>query len=377
MKTGKVTTGLTTERDVAQQATDLLRARWPRRWQEPVFRIRTSEPRDRGYGFLVELELPSEPPIRIAVEIKERLPASQAEQVASRLRDTDADARLVVSRWLNAATREVLEAADVNYVDLTGNVSFALDRPRLAIQTHGADRDPDPRPPSTRGLRGAGSWRLARTLADVRPPYSVSELGQATGLSMAFVSRVLEGLKEEGIIDRHKRGPVMSVSVGRLVQRWARDYTLLGSNEAFSFVLPQGPRDFENRLMSLSTERWAVSGSLAAAQLAPIAGPALGVAYVDRPWDVATELGLLPTDTGANVVLVRPFDPIVYRRRWTRNGVAYVSPAQIAVDCLTGTGRMPNEGEALLQWMTANEPRWRFRSLEDERSPLDQGRTDA
>ena len=29
----------------------------------------------------------------------------------------------------------------------------------------------------------------------------------------------------------------------------------------------------------------------------------------------------------------------------------YVAPSQAVVDCLTGTGRMPAEGEAVLEWM--------------------------
>ena len=44
-------------------------------------------------------------------------------------------------------------------------------------------------------------------------------------------------------------------------------------------------------------------------------------------------------------------------------GIRYVSPSQVVVDCLTGNGRMPSEGEALLNWMLANEQEWRPNSL--------------
>jgi hypothetical protein len=44
-------------------------------------------------------------------------------------------------------------------------------------------------------------------------------------------------------------------------------------------------------------------------------------------------------------------------------GVTYVAPSQVVVDCLTGTGRMPAEGEALMSWMTENESSWRYASL--------------
>lgn len=44
---------------------------------------------------------------------------------------------------------------------------------------------------------------------------------------------------------------------------------------------------------------------------------------------------------------------------WAVEGVNSVSVAQLATDCLTG--RMPAEGEALMEWMAADEDRWRAR----------------
>jgi hypothetical protein len=36
-----------------------------------------------------------------------------------------------------------------------------------------------------------------------------------------------------------------------------------------------------------------------------------------------------------------------------------MAPAQIAADLLTGSGRMPSEGDELIAWMKANERDWR------------------
>ena len=115
--------------------------------------------------------------------------------------------------------------------------------------------------------------------------------------------------------------------------------------------------------------RVAVTGSFAAVRLAPVAGPALVVAYTDEPNALAESLGLIPTDEGANVALLVPFDQVVWERTTTENGITYVAPSQAAVDCLTGNGRMPAEGDALLAWMTENEDRWRLPSLPGQTSP--------
>lgn len=79
---------------------------------------------------------------------------------------------------------------------------------------------------------------------------------------------------------------------------------------------------------------------------------------------MARQIGLLPADLGVNVVLLAPFDRIVWERTNEADGIRYVAPSQVAVDCLTGTGRMPAEGDAVLSWMLKNEFRWRVPTKE-------------
>ena len=80
---------------------------------------------------------------------------------------------------------------------------------------------------------------------------------------------------------------------------------------------------------------------------------------------LADALKMIPADSGVNVAVLRPFDPVVWERTIEADGVAFVAPSQAAADCLTGNGRMPSEGEALLDWMCENEPQWRLSSLAD------------
>ncbi|MDQ6909496.1 MAG: hypothetical protein M3Z84_01730, partial [Actinomycetota bacterium] len=98
--------------------------------------------------------------------------------------------------------------------------------------------------------------------------------------------------------------------------------------------------------------------------LAPVAAPEMAVIYADDPDRLARAGRLLPATRGANVVLAEPYDRIVFERTIGSGAETYVAPAQVALDCLTGNGRMPAEGEAVLAWMRKNEPRWRAASLE-------------
>jgi hypothetical protein len=276
---------------------------------------------------------------------------------------------LVVAPWLSPRTRDLLAAEGINYLDLTGNALVRLENPALFIQSQGADRDPSPAPRGKARVRGPKAARLIRTLVDVRPPYGVRDLAEATGLAPGYISRLLDALDDDALIERSKRGQVESVDIAALLRRWAENYELFDSNDAQPYLAARGAEDALGRFPELPTVRTAVTGSFAAVRLSPVAAPALVTVYCDDSNALANALDLIPADQGANVVLLRPFDPIVWERTEEEYGVRYVAPSQAAVDCLTGNGRMPAEGEALIQWLLANEPNWRLNSLTEVGGP--------
>jgi hypothetical protein len=275
---------------------------------------------------------------------------------------------LVVAQWLSPRTRRLLTAEGLNYLDQTGNASIRLENPAVFIQTDGATRDPAPGQRPRARLRGPKAGRLIRTLVDVRPPYGVRELADAAALAPGYVSRLLDALDEEALVERGRRGRVENADVPGLLRRWAESYDVFKTNETATFIAPRGASDALAGLQNAGGEAAAaVTGSFAAVRLAPVAAPALLVAYCDDVDAIASRLDLLPADQGSNVALLRPFDPVVWMRTEVADGIRYVAPSQAAVDGLTGTGRMPAEAEALLTWMDENEQRWRRESLSADR----------
>lgn len=270
---------------------------------------------------------------------------------------------LIVAPWLSARTRERLVGAEMNYIDLTGNARLQLSEPALFIESEGASRDPQPAQRGGARVRGPKAARVLRLLADVSPPYGVREIAVATGLTPGYVSRLLDTLDREALLERSARGGVESVAVTELLRRWAETYDVLSTNEASAYLAPNGAVDALDRLGRLDgAGRPVVTGSFAARRLAPVAASTLLMAYSDRVEELAGALELLPADDGANVVLLRPFDEVAMARASEDRGVAYAAPSQVAVDCLTGTGRMPAEGEAVLAWMQESDV-WRATSL--------------
>lgn len=270
---------------------------------------------------------------------------------------------VVATPWVSPRTRELLTARGVGFVDDTGNVSVELPRPGLVIRTSGADRDPKPEPTPGPNLRGPRAWALLRTIAEVAPPYGVSQLAEAVGVDTGYVSRVLKALADELLIEREPRGPVTSVDWEGVLRKLATTYSLFGSNETSTWVTAGGPGQLLDDLTTRRVGGWAVTGSFATSALAPVAAPEQAVIYTDDPERLAKAGRLLPAATGANVVLAVPYDEIVFTRTRTVGKVPYVSVTQAAIDALNGPGRMPAEGDALLEWMRHNPRRWQADEL--------------
>jgi hypothetical protein len=358
------------ETDLVDAAVGWLESRVPSTWTvERSRRIATASGDDPAaiVDALIDLRAPSGTYTTLAVEARESMEPRDVQSLLGGLaRSLRALAGsvplLVVAPWLSRRTQELLADEHLNYLDLTGNALVRLDNPAVFIDAVGAARNPAP---SVRGLatiRGAKAARLVRLLADVRPPYGVRELAEAGGLNAGYVSRLLESLDRAALIDRGRRGVVQEVDVAALLRAWAEGYDVFKRDVARTFVAPGGAPAILRRLAETDI-RTLVTGSFAAVRLAPVAAPALLTVYCEDTVAAARELALLPADEGANVTLLQPFDDVVWARAVAVDGVTYAAVSQVAVDCLSGNGRMPAEGEALLGWMVEHEEQWRAPSL--------------
>ncbi len=347
--------------------------RLPERWE--VERFTTQDASQSGApprrDAAINIRSPNHAIATLAVEARASLEPREVAQLLPGLVQTLRSLAgsipvLVVAPWLSARTRELLSAEGINYIDLTGNALVRLSNPGLFISADGAARNPEPESRGRALVRGPRAARLIRLLVDVRPPYGVSELARAAELTPGYVSRLLDALDREALVERSRRGAVQSVDFPGLLRRWSESYDVLETNRASSFLAPAGTGEALERLAArASTDaRQLITGSFAAVRLAPVAAPASLFLYSEDPAALASGLRLLPADEGANVVLLTPFDPVVWERSKLDGDLCYAAASQVVVDCLTGTGRMPAEGEAVLAWMRANEASWRLDSLD-------------
>jgi hypothetical protein len=108
-----------------------------------------------------------------------------------------------------------------------------------------------------------------------------------------------------------------------------------------------------------TTVEYAVTGALSSRRFNQVASPRVAAIFTPTPAQLSRELELHDGSSASNVLLARPFDEVAFAGAKVVDGVRYAALSQTAVDLLTGPGRDPAEGEALIAWMQANEVDWR------------------
>lgn len=348
--------------DVQRAGSAILTDHLPEGW---VTRVCQATPAGRGKpDFALEVVAPNGEVVTLLFEVKTSLESRHVPDLAERLTAVQeavpGSKGGVMAPYLASPVRKRLTEAGLTYVDVTGNLRVVSARPGLFISDRGADHDPWRGPGRPRAtLKGAPAARMVRTLVDISGRWTVRELTETAMVSTGAAYRVVNYLDREGLIDRQPGGEVVVPDWAELLRRWSGDYSFTGNTRVSRWIAPRGLPDLLSRCAS-SGARYAVTGTIAAAQWAAYAPARSAMIYVSDATKAADAWGLRPAEAGANTILGEPEVDVVFAR--TKNdarGLTVAAPAQVVVDLMTGPGRNPSEAEELLQWMRANESFWR------------------
>jgi hypothetical protein len=325
----------------------------PRGWK-----VRYS-PADGSTHFDGYLELlpPSGRPLRFEVELKSRFEPRDIDRTLRLNKElSKSEKALVLAPYLSRRSRELLKAQDISHADLTG--TFWLASGSLFIAQAGAEKSPKPgsedRPRTS--LRGPITGRVVRFLCDARAPLKVREIAAGTNVNAGNISRILEFLEREHFVERSERGSVSAVDWESLIGRWAPD--LQKERRLEAFLEPRGTEFVTGRLTEWALP-YAITGSYASAQLAPVVAPPAIDVYVRDIDEARASLALLPSDRIGNVRLIQAFDRVAFERTIERRDLTLACPSQVAADLLTLPNRSRDEFNALIDWMRRHEPEWR------------------
>ena len=261
---------------------------------------------------------------------------------------------ILAARYLPVRARQILCDLQTGFADATGNVSVRSVRPYAALTGRGGTLH-DPWAPERgielRSLGGPATGRCLRALLDAPPPASLEVLAATARTSVRTAGRVLAYLADEGALDRSANGAeIANLDAESVLRLWAVDYTQVLTNRSQMLAATGTIEDIAAELRS-TTVPYAATGALAAWYYPTILPVDWVTVYVHDAADAASAWRLDEADTTRNMLLLEPYDRVVFEHTVERDGIRCVAPAQLAIDLLTGPGREPSQGEHLLNVM--------------------------
>ncbi|BDZ62946.1 hypothetical protein Lsed01_02429 [Demequina sediminis] len=348
--------------DIERRIVAAIRTSLPSTWR--VIESKAS----RGSTADVDLELSVEAPggeaSRLLVEVKQAVERRDVARIADRLRGAITERSgipMVGARYLSQSVRDALTAERIAYADATGNMRLESNSPAVFISCQGAESDPwrKGRPRGT--LKGEPAARIARTLLDYDRTWRVRELIAVAGASSGATYRVLDYLQREDLVV--KEGDRYAVTDWeRLLRTWSADASFTTTTRTMAFIEPRGLDAFLAKLDPKPAFPVAVTGTVAAKEWAMYAPAKAAYVYVSSIQEAADAWSLRPNSVAPNVVLLEPatVGDVPFRNVTPASaGYPVAALAQVVADLLNGPGREPAEGEYLIEWMRANESRWR------------------
>ncbi len=280
---------------------------------------------------------------RLVVEVKAEGIPRTLRRVGEQLKayaDSLPDAYAVMSApYISDRGRALCQQLGIGCLDLAGNVRLAFDQ--VFIERSGFT-NPSPERRLRRALFSPRSTRVLRVLlADPWRRWYVRDLAAEAQLSLAQTSALKRKLLEQDLV-REERRRIWLSKPEDLLREWAQAYTY-ETNSSVSFYTMLSTAGTEERLAAECARRgirYGLALFSGAGRVAPFTRYDRAFAFVDSQFDdIAAALELKPVPTGANIVLLRPYDEGVFYGLQEVEGVKVVSDIQLYLDLKSYKGR--------------------------------------
>jgi hypothetical protein len=275
--------------------------------------------------------------------------ARQAVNEILRYLDNFSDAYGVfIAPYISPAAAEICRDANIGYIDFGGNCHLSF----LHVYIH---KEGFPNPYSgkryLRSLYSPKSERILRVLLVSGPrEWKVEELASTAGVSLGLVSNVKKLLIDREWVDTQTIGFSL-VHPFELLEEWSENYDYR-RNRISEYYTMLNVVDFEYRFGEVCFQnniRYGFTGFSGAARLAPMVRYQRVMAYVqDDLVRLKSELEIKPVTSGANVMILAPYDEgVLYASRAVED-LQVVSPVQVYLDLIGYRGRGGEAAEAIL-----------------------------
>lgn len=254
-----------------------------------------------------------------------------------------------VAPYVSPAGAAICRAANVGYVDFAGNGRLCFDN--VYILREGRP-NPLPQRREQRSLFSPRATRVLRAcLLEPRRTWRLTDLATQAGVSLGHAVNVTRRLADREWLRRTPDG-LRLTNAAALLEAWFDQHSLRRSSmTAYRSAGDTGAT--EAALAEACTTaglRYALTGLSAAARWAPGLSCHHVWAYIDGdPDPVVQAVALEHVHSGANVLLLRPYDVGVFQGLTIIGGAAVVSAVQAYLDLKDHPGHSAEAARVLLE----------------------------
>jgi hypothetical protein len=253
--------------------------------------------------------------------------------------------------YISERSRELCKAEGIGYVDLAGD-TFLRFASVLVDRVGKESKSREQR--GLRSLLAPKATRVVRALLMApNQPATVSKLASICEMSPAGVYLVAQLLEARGYVAREKNRSILLEEPERLLRDWAENWSIERNKVSRYFSFGRDSNDIVSAIAKASKEQgidYALTGMAGAYLVAPFVRSDEVWAYVRNGADrLVRALDLRPVSSGANVVLLDPYDSGVFQGARDLGSARVVSDVQLYVDLLKFPGRGREQAERILE----------------------------
>lgn len=263
---------------------------------------------------------------------------------------------VVLAPFISERSAEVCEDAGVGYVDFAGNC--LLNFGTVHIRERGRE-NPFKSDRKLKSIYQPKSSRILRVLLSAPSKrWRVEPLAAEANVSLGLVSDVRRQLLDSEWTDTDGDGLFLKEPEALLMD-WVRNYDSRKNTTVECYSMLPLP-ELEGAIAEVCTGRgirYALAGFSAGARLAPNVRYNRAAAFVDEnALDIAGELEAKQVTSGANLLLLTPYDEGVFYDSRVVEDVCVTSPVQTYLDLRQLSGRGSEAAEAVLEQVI--RPQW-------------------
>jgi len=255
---------------------------------------------------------------------------------------------VILAPYISERSAQICKENAVGYVDLAGNCYLSFSS--VFIQRAG-NPNPYSQDRELQSIFYPKSERVLRALLNAGPKeWLTEELAKDSGVSLGQVSNVRKYLDNQDWLDKESKRLLLSKPF-ELLSAWTKNYSFR-KNDVLEYYSLLSPPETEALLSRASQElglRLGLTGFSGGSRYVSTVRYQRVIAYLEDGFEsLANSADLKSVTSGANVMLLRPYDSGVFYQSRVIGGDSVVSPIQAYLDLNSYKGRGEEAAQAIL-----------------------------